>query len=558
MSTDEATADKDNFYSNVLAERDRLAHDLHDIDNCQNRALAQLVGDNVATEFGREHHFQNIRTVADYRKAVPIRDYAALEPWLTRVAQGESNVLTAEDPLLFFMSSGTTGGNKYIPVTRSFLRQSFFPFYQAMWAPLLQHCPEILHRDDSTLNLKYDPRSAYPQTTTGKPHLGVSQVDFKKLLSAPFVEPGTRAPWSTLPVQLPDDAHHDRLYARLRIAARHDLRCLIGFNPASMSALPRQLDEWGPRLIREIHDGTINGTPMFSPDPQRARQLEHLHAQCSTLLPSHLWPRMTAIYGWNTGIASLYMEDVARLFGPNVRIFPAPLAASEGPVAIAFDRHGSAGHPTAAAALLEFVDAEEDLTPHSEACGLADLQEGKEYHVVLSHVGGFYRYAVGDVARVIEKFRGIPRLQYAGRRTLSDAAGERLRESHIIRALRRALDGTGLGVHNVSSRTQAAGTAFRYDLAIEPTSTLLPGELDTLGQIFDEALQGIAPRYAALRASGALQKAGFVVTQPKAFFREWERRVASGIRPPQVKDRMFQTDAAAWDRLTQPAAQPHA
>ena len=104
--------------------------------------------------------FARIRTFDDYRKAVPIRDYAGLEPWIARAAVGESNVLTAEDPVLFFMSSGTTGDSKKIPVTRSFMRQTFFPFYFAMWAGLVDSFPETLLRNDATYNLKFDPRKA--------------------------------------------------------------------------------------------------------------------------------------------------------------------------------------------------------------------------------------------------------------------------------------------------------------------------------------------------------------------------------------------------------------
>ncbi len=556
MTEQAAAADKQGFYERVLGQRRALVDDLKTMEDCQARVFREMLAQNADTEFGREHGFARIQTPADYARAVPIRDYDGLAPWLTRVAQGERNILTAEDPELFFMSSGTTAGtSKYIPVTPSFLRQAFLPFYQALWAPLLEHSPDILLRDDSTLNLKYDPRSGYHQTPSGKPHLGVSQVDFGRLLGAPFIEPGTRAPWSRLPVELPDDDHLGRVYVRLRIAAGHDLRCLIGFNPASVSALPVQIGAWAGRLIKDVHDGTVDGAPLLAADPERARLLERLRERTGTLLPSHLWPRMAAIYCWDTGIASLYMDEVARLFGPHVKVFPAPLAASEGPIACAYDRHKTGGHPIAYGCFLEFADADEELAAHSETRGQADLAVGSEYHVVLSHVGGFYRYAVGDVVRVLDRDGGVPRLEYAGRRTQSNLCGEQLRESQVIRALKSALEAGGLTVRNVSARPQALdGGRARYEVAIEPSFALLPGELDTLARDFDTRLCGLAGRYRGLRESGMLQETRLVAAAPGAFYREWERRVASGVRPPQVKDRMFQTDAAVWQRIAGPAA----
>jgi hypothetical protein len=53
---------------------------------------------------------------------VPIRDYAALTPWLTRAMAGEADVIWPGRVPYFGMSSGTTGGNKYLPITYEFVK----------------------------------------------------------------------------------------------------------------------------------------------------------------------------------------------------------------------------------------------------------------------------------------------------------------------------------------------------------------------------------------------------------------------------------------------------
>jgi hypothetical protein len=535
----------------ILTERDNLAAALSGPHESQVRVLRQILDENGNTDFGRQHAFARITSMDDYRKAVPIRDYSGFEPWIARAAAGERNVLTLEDPVLFFMSSGTTGNSKKIPVTRSFMRQTFFPFYFALWAGLVDHVPEALMREDATYNLKFDRRKKYPVTSSGRPHLGVSQVDFEGMFGERLIEPGTLAPWGSLPVDLADDDHVTRAYVRLCLTAQHDLRCIVGFNPALVAALPWQLARWWPRILKDIHDGTVCGRKAMAPNPGRASALERLASHFGTLLPSHVWPNMRALCSWNTGISSLYMPRVAESFGPNVRVLPAPVAASEGPVALALDRHATAGSPVVTGVLHEFLDADEEIRADSETIDLCDLEIGREYHVVMSQPGGLYRYALGDIVRVVDRVGSVPRLEYAGRHTLSNSVGERLRESHVIRALKAALLATGQEVNNVTCRIgSGVQQVRRYEVAIAPREPFFPGETKLLETVFDRTLQDVARGYRDARQGARLGKAVFHLTAPDAFFREWEARIASGVRPPQAKDRMFTHDDALWRRIT--------
>lgn len=69
------------------------------------------------TEFGRNHYFKDIRTQADFREAVPVRDYEALKPYVEKVTHGEPDILWPGKPLYFAKTSGTTSGIKYIPLS---------------------------------------------------------------------------------------------------------------------------------------------------------------------------------------------------------------------------------------------------------------------------------------------------------------------------------------------------------------------------------------------------------------------------------------------------------
>ncbi|GAA0614160.1 GH3 auxin-responsive promoter family protein [Streptomyces crystallinus] len=540
------------YRARVFAERDRLRAAFTDPGAQQRRVLADLLAFNADTAYGRAHDFARVRTLDDWRKAVPVQDYSALAPWIERAAAGEDNVLTADRPALFFTSSGTTGSRKKIPVTRRFMHTTFFPFYYAAWAPLITHFPDVLARPDAVLNLKHDPLTTPPTTASGKPHVGASQADFGTRFGEPLsAEPGTHAPWATLPTPLAPDAHLDKMYLRLRMAVESDIRCIIGINPAMVAALPYQLNLWWPRILKDIRDGTLDGRPGLLPNPERVVELQQLTRCHATIRPAHIWPHMRALFCWTTGLASLYLPRLREEFGPGVALLPAPVAASEGPVGVALDRHRSAGSLVVSASVYEFADADRDLTPDTPTLRPDELEPGRDYHTVFSHVGGLYRYAVGDVVRVVDHEDGVPRLEYTGRSTLSNVAGERLRDAHVLRALTTALTAGGLELRNAACRVSRdeRGTPA-YEFALAPHTPWTDDETERFTARLDRALGQESPGYRRARADRRLGAPSALRLPADAFLRDWQESVAGGIRPTQVKDRLFRQDPAQWRRLT--------
>ena len=84
----------------------------------QQKVLEMLISEAKDTVFGKDHHFDAIRSHADFVQHVPVRDYEALKPYVERVIKGEENILWKGKPLYFAKTSGTTSGAKYIPLTK--------------------------------------------------------------------------------------------------------------------------------------------------------------------------------------------------------------------------------------------------------------------------------------------------------------------------------------------------------------------------------------------------------------------------------------------------------
>ena len=84
----------------------------------QERVFQSLIMEARNTAFGKDHHFDEIKTYEDFKSKVPIRDYEALRPYVERVVAGEEDILWKGKPIYFAKTSGTTSGSKYIPITK--------------------------------------------------------------------------------------------------------------------------------------------------------------------------------------------------------------------------------------------------------------------------------------------------------------------------------------------------------------------------------------------------------------------------------------------------------
>src|SRR5262245_12744102 len=72
-----------------------------DTRGAQEAVLARMMRKNRDTEYGREHGFAEVRNLIEYARRVPVVDYEDLRGRIDRITRGETNVLTAENPILF-------------------------------------------------------------------------------------------------------------------------------------------------------------------------------------------------------------------------------------------------------------------------------------------------------------------------------------------------------------------------------------------------------------------------------------------------------------------------
>ena len=84
----------------------------------QKKTFSNLIKKAKNTSFGKDHFFENITNYEDFKKAVPVRDYEGLRPYVEKMLEGDSDILWPGKPLYYAKTSGTTSGVKYIPISK--------------------------------------------------------------------------------------------------------------------------------------------------------------------------------------------------------------------------------------------------------------------------------------------------------------------------------------------------------------------------------------------------------------------------------------------------------
>lgn len=516
------------------AQRSALADVLADPRAAQREVLLECVMPNVETVFGREHGFGAIRTIDDFRRAVPIRTYDEISSYVEREAEGEAGVLTVERPLVFARTSGTTGAAKKIPHKERDARRRR-ALRMAEEADFVANFPEAEERVDAALSLILDWKAPSTFTKSGVPHIGMSTWAPPEAAELPtwFL-----APWFRLPAEPSDYA--ERLYVRLRHAVEADLRFISALNPSTLLVVARELAEALPRLVRELHDGTVRGEAVLTPNPSRARALESL-AGGGAISPAQVWPNLRGISCWTAGATALYLPAVQKAYGEGVAITPCGIIASEAFVTITAYSAGArlGGLLAVATHFFEFApvasmpDPRETLLAH-------ELEVGQDYVVVLTQQSGLYRYAIGDVVRCVAKVGDVPRLEFLERYgTVASFTGEKLTEPQVIAAVGAATKTLAVAVGHFTC-FPVWGEPPHYTFAVETENALGPERAAALAEAIDTALGAHNDEYPSKRSSGRLGPARVLLLKPGTFLRHWSRGLASAAIPTQLKQKVLE------------------
>ena len=506
----------------------------------QNTFLLRLMKTNANTAFGRDHGFATIRTEADYRRQVPIRDYEGLRPYVNRIIAGEQAVLTAAAPSMLNMTSGTTGEPKYIPVTPESMRRASGFSLEWIYRALQDH-PSFL--DGAFVGIVS--RAIEGRTPLGLPYGSASGMLYQRI-------PGPIRSTYAIPYAVSEIKDYDRRYfvaARLALARRVSY---IGTpNPSTLIRLAETAIRNAEAIVRAIHDGTT-GTDLpdqpelaeklaalMKPEPGRARVLAEVAERKGALLPADCWPDLKLIGCWLGGSVGVQARRLPEYYG-DAPMRDLGFLASEGHFTLPNRDHTASGILSLNGNYYEFIPEASLDDPNPPVLSSHELESGVNYAILLTTPGGLYRYDIHDIVQVTGFYRNAPLLAFIRKgRDMTSITGEKMHVNHLLLALeevRRRYDVSVIEqfrvVANVGARRYEIYAEFKGEVARD----LLRDEVIPH---LDRALAGVNVEYAEKRRSRRLAPPCLHLMRPGWAEDEVLRAAGAGKRDIQYKWRIL-------------------
>lgn len=500
----------------------------HDPQRLQEAVLLDILATQADTAFGRDHHFAAMRSVADFRRNVPVAGYEAVEPYMARVRKGETKALLSDPRVyMFAMTSGTTATRKTIPVTARYLED-----YKRSWnlwgLKVFQDHREVLLKP--ILQMAGDPDEF--RTESGVPCgavTGLTATMQKRFIRWLYCVPGYVA-------RIKDP--QAKYYTVMRRSLPRPVGMMIAANPSTLINLARAGDQHKEALIRDIHDGTLDArldlpadiraqlTRKLRPDPLRARELAAVAERTGHLFPKDAWPHPFLLGNWTGGSVGAYLHHYPRYFGDNW-VRDVGLIASEGRMTIPFADGSPAGVLDISSHYFEFIPEAEADSPDPTVLGAHELHEGGRYFILLTTGYGLYRYHIHDLVRCTGFHNRTPLIEFLSKGAhFANITGEKLSEYHVTQSMSRVLGELDLHLSTYSvapcwpeDENQTPG----YGLFVEPGDHAGTGLLDRLVRRLEEELCRINIEYESKRSSQRLASLR-LETVPPGFWARWDRQ----------------------------------
>lgn len=464
--------------------------------------MLNLLKKNKATVYGRKYSFEKIKSYEDFVQNVPLTTYEDYESYISEMAHGKINVLTTEKVKLFELTSGSSGGKKMIPYTKSLKNE-----FQCGIKPWLYNIyTNIKGVSDGKSYWSITPVTAGKNFTEAGISVGFEEDSeyfgfiVQKLMRKLFAVDGS--------VKFSDDIQDFYFKTASQLINCDKLTLISVWNPTFLTILCEHIHNSADKLALTL--------------PEKFRS-DFLEAAAKNQF-NKIFPHLKVISCWADGSAADYIEPVRKLF-PGVKIQPKGLLATE--CFISFPLCNEIGSRLSIYShFFEFRKLSDGNIVTSDR-----LEKG-EYEIIVTTGGGFYRYCIGDIIEVLEVFPNTPPLiRFKRRNGIScDLFGEKLTDDFV-----RSICNFLVAENTFCLLAPEENRYCLYTLSDEITADMLD---DALCENY---------HYNYCRQLGQLAKAKVAVVCGNPADAYIKRLSAEGMRIGDIKP-AFLSSKSGWDR----------
>lgn len=343
------------------------------------------------TAFGKDHGFEKIKTYEDFKKAVPIRDYEDLKPYVERILEGESDVLWKGKPLYFAKTSGTTSGTKYIPITRDSIKNHINSAKNALLT-YIHETGKSAFLDNKLIFL------------SGSPEMDKKAGIFTGRLSG-------------------ISNHHVPAYLRTNQLPSYETNCI---------------DDWEEKLDKIIDETIDQPMSLISGIPPWVQMYFDRIKERTGKQIKDVFPQFDLfVYGgvnFEPYKAKLF-ESIGKKVD-SIELYP----ASEGFIAYQ-DKQGDSGLLMLlnSGIFFEFVPADEFFDENPTRLSIEQVELDKNYALIINSNAGLWGYSIGDTVRFVNLYPH--KVVVSGRiKHFISAFGEHVIGEEVEKAMKYACD----------------------------------------------------------------------------------------------------------------------
>ncbi len=372
------------LYRGDLLPEDRVTQII-----AQQQTLEYLVNVLPLVIYGTENNVVYCENPLNTLQNLPVRSYEELYPWIDRTWNGEESVLWPGRTLWFAKSSGTTNArSKYIPMTEECIEQNHFLASRDLGANYLERNPSSKVGFNSTLTISGSIQDVNKIS-------GAQAGDVSAVLDA-------HSPWwfqlsKVLPKSILEiPTWEGRLPYTIDFLKDSDVKAFAG------------VTSWVHKIIEESI---------------KKYGVEHA---------LKAWPNLEVFFHGGVAITP-YMESLQKLIPKKDFNYVGVYNASEGFFAFqdTNDEENGALLLCGHGIFYEFRSIKTNII-----CTIGDVALNSDYELILSTVSGLWRYALGDVVRIVSL--DPVRIKVVGRtKAVLNVYGEELMVGNVDEAIVR-------------------------------------------------------------------------------------------------------------------------
>lgn len=446
-------------------------------EDMQKEVMAYLVDKAKDTEWGREHHFEDIKTYEDFAACMGVNSYEELKGYIHRMREGESDVLWAGKVQWFAKSSGTTNDkSKFIPVSREGLKGIHYKGGSDCISSYLAINPKSKMFKGKSLILggSHAPNLNTPSSLVG---------DLSAILieNVPKAVNLTRIPKKSVALLSDFEQKRDQI---ARIAMNKNVTNISGVPSWMMSVLTRMLEISGEETL------------------------------------DHIWPNLEVFF--HGGVAfTPYREQYKKIIRNPKMCYMETYNASEGFFGIQTDLSDpSMTLMVDYGVFYEFIPMSEFGRSDAKAIPLWEVKTGVNYAMVISTSCGLWRYVIGDTVQFTNT---RPYKFFISGRTkhFINAFGEELIVDNAEKGLEQACLATGAQVREYTAAPifMDDNAKCRHQWLVEFSK--MPEDVNEFAAILDRSLQAINSDYEAKRYKDITLQPLQIIRAETGLFDQW-------------------------------------